>query len=97
MLKKDKVKVLDEVWTEERVKAFLDLETLEGVNADFHVLNMAYKNMRLENFEQFLAFFTAAKRDLNAQDEKGRTLLSLIAAHKKAAPYAEALKEAGAV
>lgn len=96
MLKKDKVKVLDEVWTEERVKNFLDVETIEGINADFHVLNMAYKNMRIENFEQFLEFFTAAKRDLNATDEKGRSLLSIIAAHKKAAPYAEALTAAGA-
>lgn len=96
MLKKDKEKVLDEVWTEARVKNFLELETIDGINADFHVLNMAYKNMRIENFEQFLGFFTAENRDLNAQDEKARTLLSIIAAHKKAAPYATALQSAGA-
>ena len=96
MLKKDKVKVLDEVWTEERVKNFLELETLDGINADFHVLNMAYKNMRIENFEQFLDFFTDAKRDLNAVNDKGRNLLSILADHKKAAPYAAALTAVGA-
>ena len=97
MLKKDKEKVLDEVWTEQRVKDFLNLQTLEGINADFHVLNMAYKNMRLENFEQFLGFFNDAKRDINETDEKGRSLLSIISSHKKAADYSAALKSAGAV
>ena len=96
MSKKDKVKVLDEVWTEERVKDFLGLVTIEGINADFHVLHMAYKNMRIENFEQFLGFFIEANRDINAREEQDRSLVEIISHHKKAAPYVQALQASGA-
>ena len=96
MLKKDKEKVLDEVWTEARVKDFLDLSIPTNVNADFYVLSAAYKNMRLENFEQFLGFFTDAERNINACDEKGRNLLSIVQQHRKGGDYAKALQAAGA-
>lgn len=96
MSKKDKEKILDEVWTEERVKDFLELTVPADVNADFFILSAAYKNMRVENFEQFLGFFTTAKRDLNATDEKGRTVLAIISTHRKGTAYATALKNAGA-
>ena len=57
MGKKDKEKVLDEVWTEERVHSFLDIQPPAGEDPDFHALLSAYRSMRLENFEQFLSFF----------------------------------------
>lgn len=94
MQKKDKEKVLDEVWTTERVQDFLDLHVPAGENPDFYLLHMAYKNMRLENFEEFLGFFKSAGKDLNAQDSKGRTLLDLIQSHKKGQGYAAALESA---
>ncbi len=56
-LKKDKEKVLDEVWTQERVRDFLDVKPAEDLEADFHVLLKAYQSMRLENFEEFIGFF----------------------------------------
>ena len=43
-LKKDKEKVLDEVWTQERVRDFLDVKPAEDLEADFHVLLKAYQN-----------------------------------------------------
>ncbi|MCY4045774.1 MAG: PA4642 family protein [Cellvibrionales bacterium] len=94
MQKKDKEKVLDEVWTTERVKDFLALHVPAGENPDFYLLHMAYKNMRLENFEEFLAFFTAAGKDLNAKDSQDRTVLDLIKSHKKGQGYAAALESA---
>ena len=37
-LKKDKQKVLGEVFDDERVKSFLDYQAPSGVSADFHLL-----------------------------------------------------------
>ena len=91
MQKKDKEKVLDEVWTEDRVISFLDLSAPAGVNADYHVLYNAYKNMRLENFEQFLGFYKDAGRNFNVADSNGKALIDLIKEHKKSAAYADAL------
>ena len=38
MMKKDKQKVLDEVWTEELVKSFLAVRSHDGTDEDFHML-----------------------------------------------------------
>ena len=96
-LKKDKEKVLDEVWTEDRVKDFLNVKPAEDVEADFHVLLKAYQSMRLENFEEFVAFFVAEGRNVNAKGPDGNTVLSIIKAHKKSGDYAKTLEENGAV
>ncbi len=95
MLKKDKVKILDEVWTEERILGFLDLIPLEGVDDDFHALSSAYKSMRLEDFEIFLGFFQEKNRNFNAKNPDGQTLLSIISTHRKGETYADALKKHG--
>ena len=95
-LKKDKEKVLDEVWTQERVKSFLDIQTAENVDADFHVLLKAYQSMRLENFEEFVGFFVSAGRNINAHGPDGDTALNIIAQHRNSADYVEILKGHGA-
>ena len=91
MQKKDKVKVLDEVWTEERVRSFLDLSAPAGVDADYHVLYNAYKNMRIENFEQFLSVYHEAGRSFQVTDKDGKALIDLIKEHRKSAAFADAL------
>lgn len=96
MLKKDKQKVLDEVWTEDRVKSFLDIESVEGVDVDFHALSTAYKSMRLDDFSLFLGFFKDAGRNLNATNPEGQTLLDIMSQHRKAADYVDAMKAHGA-
>ncbi len=93
MLKKDKEKILDEVWTEDRVKDFLNIQPPEGVNADFHALKSAYTSMRLENFEEFLGFFAQANRDFNATNPAGQTVATIISQHRHGVPYLEALKK----
>lgn len=93
MLKKDKVKILDEVWTEERIKSFLNILPPEGVNTDFHILSSAYTSMRIENFEEFLEFFAEAKRDFNATNKSGQTIATIIKQHRHGTPYLEALKK----
>jgi len=93
----DKPKVLDEEWSDERVKGFLALEPYDkAINADFNALLKAYQAMRAEDFERFVGFFVEAGRDLNAANEHGETILDLISQHRRSVAYAETLKAAGA-
>ena len=93
----DKPKVIGEEWSDERVKSFLAIEPYDpAINADFNALLKAYQAMRAFDFERFIGFFVEANRDLNATDEKGRTILDLISQHRRSTEYAEALKAAGA-
>ena len=58
-LLKDKQKVVDEVWTQERIKSFLFVEPPAGVNRDFHRLHKAYQSMRADDFEIFIHWKTS--------------------------------------
>lgn len=78
--------VTDEVWDDERVQSFLELEPY-GENADFHVLLKAYRGMRPDDFARFLRFFSEAGRQLDATDQRGRTLWSIIEAHHQGAEF----------
>lgn len=88
MQKKDKEKVLDDVWTEEHIKSFLDLIPPAGLDADFHALNTAYKSMRLDDFEIFAGFFAASGRNFNARNIDGERVIDIIKQHRNGAPYA---------
>ncbi|MEX1032667.1 MAG: PA4642 family protein [Cellvibrionaceae bacterium] len=96
VLKKDKKKVVGENFTDERIRSFLQYLPPEGVNADFHVLEKAYRGMIPENFATFVTFFMEAGRDIDATDPNGKTLLEQIKEHRYGEEYAEALREAGA-
>ncbi|MGK0499864.1 MAG: hypothetical protein ACJAYG_001509 [Oceanicoccus sp.] len=95
-LKKDKEKVLDEVWTEQRVKDFLDMQPAAGIGADYHVLLKAYQAMRLENFSEFVGFFVTAGRDINANSPSGETVLTMVNQHRQSADYSAVLTAQGA-
>ena len=93
----DKPKVIGEEWSDERIRGFLDIVPYDpAINADYHVLLKAYWAMRAEDFERFIGFFVAAGRDLNAEDEQGRTLLDLVSGHRRSGEYAQVLIRAGA-
>ncbi|MDG2502118.1 MAG: PA4642 family protein [Porticoccaceae bacterium] len=96
-LKKDKQKVLGEVFDDERVKSFLNYEAPAGVSTDFHLLEKAYRGMNVGNFATFLAFFTQAGHDLNATNPEGHTLAQIASQHGHGADYVSALKTAGAL
>jgi hypothetical protein len=93
---KEKEVVVDEVWTEARVREFLDVKPAEAVEADFHILLKAYQQMRADDFEKFVAMFLADSHNLNARDPQGRTVLSYIREHAKSGEYAEILQRNGA-
>lgn len=92
VLRKDKQKVLGEVFDDARIRTFLDFQPPEGVDADFHVLEKAYRGMKVENFVTFLAFFKEAGRNVQARNPQGQTLLEIIASHQRADDYITALK-----
>ena len=95
-LKKDKQKVLGEVFDEERIAGFLIGEAPAGVYRDFHLLERAYRSMKTENFATFVRLFQEKKFDLNSAGPDGKTLLARIEEHRQGADYAEILRAAGA-
>ena len=87
----------DPPWEDERIKGFLSISPYDTrMNADYNVLLKAYHAMRIGEFQRFLVFFSEAKRDINARNEKGETLLDRVSEHRRCAEYAEALREHGA-
>jgi hypothetical protein len=96
-MRKDKKTVLDEVWTEDHVKSFLNAKSHDGSAEDFHMLLKAYQSMRVEDFELFVSFFCDDGRDLNSVGKDGRTVLEIISTHRLGVEYADILKAAGAV
>ena len=74
--------VTDEVWDDDRIKIFLEMEPYGQENADFHVLLKAYRGMRPDDFDRFLNFFGEAGRDLDATDPAGRTLWQIVEKHR---------------
>lgn len=96
MLRKDKEKVLDEVWTPEHVRSFLDIRPSDGTDEDFFMLLKAYQSMRASDFELFVSYFTREKRDLNAKGLNGKTVLDIVSTHRHGAEFAKILTAAGA-
>ena len=95
-MRKDKEKVLDEVWTEDHVRSFLQVRPHDGSDENFHMLLKAYQSMRASDFELFLTFFNAEQRDVNAVGKDGRSLLDIVSTHRRGVDYADILKAAGA-
>lgn len=96
-MRKDKEKVLDDVWTEDHVRSFLDVRPHDGSDENFYILLKSYQSMRASDFELFLSFFCEQKRDLNAVGNDGRTVLEIVSTHGHGDEYAAILRAAGAV
>lgn len=88
--------VVDEWWSDERVRSFLAMETTEGEHPDYHVLLKAYRGMVPDAFSRFINFFIEEGRNINQPGPDGRTLLQLISTHRHGTEYAAILREAGA-
>lgn len=95
-LKKDKKKVLGEVFDDERVRSFLRIEARPDMNLDYHRLEKAYRGMNADNFATFVKFFVEEGFDLNATNPQGKTILQVISEHRYAGEYIDTLKAAGA-
>ena len=95
-MRKDKEKVLDEVWTEDHIRSFLEVRPHDGSDENFHMLLKAYQSMRIEDFELFVTFFAEQGRDINATGKDGRSVLAIVMEHRHGGPYAALLGAAGA-
>lgn len=95
-LRKDKEKVLGEIFDEARIATFLEYPAPAGVNADFHLLEKAYRGMRGENFSTFVKLFLEAGKNINAIGPDGKTFLQTVKSHRNGEEYALALEAAGA-
>jgi len=96
-LKKDKQKVIGEVFDDERIKSFLRYLPPAGVDADYHLLEKAYRGMKAENFATFVKFFLEEGRNINARNPLGKTMLDEMKTHRLAEEYIEAMEDNGAV
>ena len=90
-LKKDKQKVLGEVFDDERVRGFLNGAPPEGMSQDFYLLERAYRSMNIDNFRTFVGFFKDAGHELTATNNNGHTLADLIATHRNGGEYLQAI------
>lgn len=86
----------DEEWSDERLKAGLDVLPPEGLPHDFNILLRAYRGMTADLFARFVVFFVEAGHDINVSLEDGSTFLDLVSRHRKSSEYGEILKQAGA-
>lgn len=95
-LRKDKEKVLGEIFDDARIATFMDFPAPAGVNPDYHLLEKAYRGMRGENFSTFVKLFLEAGKNLNATGPEGKTFLQVVKTHRNGEEYAQALAAAGA-
>ena len=87
----------NEEWSDDRLKAFLDLEPPASLPADSNILLKAYRGMTPDLFNRFLPLYVESGRDINTRLEDGSTFLDLVAQHRRSTDYAEALKSHGAI
>lgn len=93
-MRKDKAKVLDEQWDDERVASFLAPRPGDGETPDHRLLLRAYQSMRAEDFARFVPLFVQAGRNLSAPGPDGRTALEEIREHRYGAEYATVIEAA---
>ena len=86
----------DEDWTDERLKACLDVLPPEGLPPQYNVLLRAYRGMTAELFSRFIVFYQEAGYDINVTLEDGSTFLDLVSQHRKSGEYVQILQQAGA-
>jgi hypothetical protein len=95
-MKKDKAKVIDDVWTEDHIRSFLSARPHDNSDQNFHMLLKSYQSMRAEDFKLFVDFFCAEDRPLNATGLDGRSVLDIVLEHRRGTDYAAILRAAGA-
>ncbi|GJM13295.1 MAG: hypothetical protein DHS20C12_16980 [Pseudohongiella sp.] len=86
----------NEEWSDERLKACLDILPPEGMPVDYNILLRAYRGMTAELFSRFIPFYLEAGHDINVSLEDGSTFLDLVSRHRKSVEYVEILRQAGA-
>ena len=95
MLKKDKIKVIDETLDDDKVRRFMLLEPRDGEEKNFHILLMAYRGLNEVDFERFITFFREDNLNINSTNREGKTILQVIKNHVRSQSYINSLKSGG--
>lgn len=90
-MKKDKLRIEDENWNETHIKSYLDVQSFDGTDSDFHCLYRAYTRMNADVFLTFVKLFKAEGRNVHATNKAGQSLADIIAEHKQSQQYLSAL------
>jgi hypothetical protein len=85
--KKDKKVIEDEQRSDDQLRFFLGVLPPAGVDADFHVLEIAYRNMKPDEFERFIGFFKAEGRNVQAKNPAGETIAQVLTQHRLGTAY----------
>jgi hypothetical protein len=86
----------DEEWSDDRLKAGLEVLPPQGLPHDYNILLRAYRGMTADLFGRFIVFYVGAGHDINVSLADGSTFLDLVSRHRKSSEYSEILKQAGA-
>ena len=95
MLKKDKVKVIDETLNDDKVRRFMLLEPSTGEEKDFHILISAYRGLNEADFGRFITFFKEDNLNINSTNREGKTILQVIEGHQHSESYVNSLRAGG--
>ncbi|AZC53135.1 MULTISPECIES: PA4642 family protein [Pseudomonas] len=93
-MRKDKKQVIGDEIGDVQIKLFLDFEPADATSPSLHKLIKAYRGLRIDDFERFLAFFVEAGYDLDGKDEHGKDFVALIQDQRNAADYIELIEKA---
>ncbi|BCE00529.1 PA4642 family protein [Marinicellulosiphila megalodicopiae] len=91
-MKKDKVRVEEEVFSQSQIESYLECKTYDEADAQFVMLEKAYRSMPLEHFEKFLDVFLAKGYNLNAKNVDGQTISELMIPNKAFQDYLNAIQ-----
>ncbi|MDX1344153.1 MAG: PA4642 family protein [Reinekea sp.] len=86
-MKRDKKRVEGEQWSEDQLRMYLDFNTYDGTDRDFHCLYRAYTRMNETTFAQFVALFQAEGRNIHATNLEGKTLADILRQHEQSEDY----------
>ena len=90
-MKGDKKRVEGVQWSEQQLRSYLEFNSYDGTDRDFHCLYRAYTRMDEGAFAQFVELFKSEGRNLDAPNQDGKTLAELIRSHQQSADYLAAL------
>ncbi|WLH11876.1 PA4642 family protein [Pseudomonas hefeiensis] len=93
-MRKDKKQVIGDEIGDEQIKLFLNFDPVDATSPSLHKLIKAYRGLRVDDFERFLAFFVEAGYDLNGKDEHGNDFVALIQDQRHAEEYVELINKA---
>lgn len=94
-MRADKAKVTDEVWDDERIRSFLDKQTMGQEPEQYSQLLFAYRSMRVEDFARFVDIFVESGGNVGARNNAGLSLQDVITPHQQAKGFISALQQYG--